>query len=146
MKKLSALLCAICALLLSFGLAACGECGGTYYPPNEKMKTNLEKDGYAVTLYQDLSDSEGNHHGGTLLYASKSRENESEEYLYFYRFENSASCEYYYNSLEKTCKSYNALVTIENDEKHGNIVYCGTNNAIDAAGIKVVKVDVNVKV
>ncbi len=44
--------------------------------------------------------------------------------------------------MEKNCENYNSLVKIENDEKFGNIVYCGTENAIDAAGIKVVKVKV----
>lgn len=132
--------------IITLVLSACSENqNGTYYPPNEEMKTNLENNGYVVTLYHDLSDKNNNHHDGTLLFASKSRENEQEEYLYFYRFKNANSCEYYYDSLEQNCKNYNSLVKIENDEKFGNIVYCGTTSAINAAGIKVVnvKVDVN---
>ncbi len=130
-------------IILTLALSACGDDkGGTYYPTNDEMQSNLEKNGYAVTLYNDLSDNNGNHHDGTLLFASKSRENEQYEYLYFYRFENANSCEYFYNSMEEKCENYNTLVKIENDEKFGNIVYCGTENAVNAAGIKVVKVKV----
>lgn len=143
MKKtfISILICLMA--ILTFTITACrDDNGGTYYPTNDEMKSNLEKSGYVVTLYQDLSDNNGNHHDGTLLFASKSRENEQDEYLYFYRFENANSCEYYYTSMEQSCKNYNSLVKIENDEKFGNIVYCGTENAISASGIKVVKVKV----
>lgn len=146
MKKFLVYIVMCMILVVTFILSACGDDGGTYYPPNDEMKANLEKSGYVVELYQDLSYNDGKHHDGTLLFASKSREGEEEEYLYFYRFDNPDSCEYYYNSMEKTCKNYNSLVKIENDEKFGNIVYCGTSGAIEAAGIKVVKVDVEVKV
>ncbi|MDE7162828.1 MAG: hypothetical protein K2O44_01965 [Clostridia bacterium] len=131
--------------ILIFAISACGgDKNGTYYPTNEEMKTNLENNGYVVTLYQDLSDNDGKHHEGTLLFASKNREGKKEEYLYFYRFDNVTSCEYFYNSLENNCENYNSLVKIENDEKFGNIVYCGTENAVNSAGIKVVNVVVNV--
>lgn len=146
MKKVFAGIVTSLLLILTFVLSACGDGDGTYYPPNEEMKTNLENSGYVVTLYQDLTDNDGNRHGGTLLFASKAREGEAEEYLYFYRFDNAASCEYYFDALENNCKNYNSLVIIENDEKFGNIVYCGTENAINTAGIKVVKTDVTVKV
>lgn len=42
---------------------------------------------------------------------------------------------YYYSLLEETHPDYN-------DEKFGNIVYCGTANAVNDSGIKVVKVKV----
>lgn len=130
--------------IISFAVSACGydNKDGTYYPANEEMKANLENVGYSVVIYQDLSDNDGNHHDGTLLFASKSREGEQEEYLYFYRLENANSCEYYYSSMEQNCKDYNSLVKIVNDEKFGNLVYCGTENAVNAAGIKVVKVKI----
>jgi predicted small lipoprotein YifL len=127
--------------ILTFSLSACGNKGKTYYPTNEEMKTNLENNGYVVTLEQDLSDKDGNSHNGTLISANKDSEG---AYLYFYRFNNTASCEYYYNYLEQTCKEYNSLVKIENDENFGNLVYCGTAQAIKDAGITVV--DVKVKV
>jgi predicted small lipoprotein YifL len=127
--------------ILTFTLFACSDKGETYYPTNEEMKTNLEKNGYVVTLEQDISDSDGNRHYGTLLSANK---DSADEYLYFYRFDNATSCEYYYNYLEQNCKKYNSLVKIENDEKFGNLVYCGTAQAIKDAGVTVV--DVYVKV
>lgn len=145
MKKTLITILAYLMAILTITLTACGDDkNGTYYPTNEEMKTNLESSGYVVTLYQDLTDNNNNHHDGTLLFASKSRENEQEEYLYFYRFKNANSCEYYYNSLGQNCENYNSLVKIENDEKFGNIVYCGTENAISASGIKVVEVKVKV--
>ena len=143
MKKVFLSILTSILIVLTFALSACDDDkNGTYYPKNEEMKTNLESNGYVVTLYQDLSDSDGNRHYGTLLFASKERENEPKEYLWFYRFDSATSCEYYYNSLEQNCENYNSLVQIENDEKFGNIVYCGTENAINDAGIKVVKVKV----
>ena len=145
MKKMFVSLLASILLILTFALSACGDDkNGTYYPTNEEMKTNLENNGYVVTLYQDLSDNDGNRHYGTLIFASKEREGEEREYLYFYRFDNATSCEYYYNALEQSCENYNSLVIIENDDKFSNIVYCGTENAINAAGIKVVEVKVKV--
>jgi predicted small lipoprotein YifL len=127
--------------ILIFTLSACGDKGETYYPTNEELKTNLEKNGYVVTLEQDFTDNDGNRHYGTLI----STNNDSKgEYLYFYRFENATSCEYYYSLLGQTCKDYNSLVKLENDEKFGNLVYCGTTQAIKDAGITVV--DVKVKV
>lgn len=144
MKKVFTSLLLGALFVLTFALSACGDKGGTYYPSDSEMKTNLEKAGYVVTLYQDLTDNNGNKHAGTHLFASKSRENENEEYLYFYRFDNASSCDYYYKAMEKDCENYNSLVKIENDEKFGNIVYCGTKKAIDDAGIKIV--DVKVKV
>lgn len=144
MKKVVASLLLGLLFALTFALSACEDKNGTYYPDNSEMKTNLEKNGYVVTISQDLSDDEGNHHAGTLLFARKSRENEQEEYLYFYRFDDADSCDYYYTAMESECKNYNSLVKIANDEKFGNIVYCGTRQAIDDAGIVVV--DVKVKV
>lgn len=145
MRRTFAIVCSICIMLILFSLTACSEDNsGTHYPTNNEMKSNLEKNGYVVTIYNDLSDNNGNHHGGTMLFASKSRENEKDEYLYFYRFENANSCDFYYNSLEQNCENYNSLVKIENDEKFGNIVYCGTENAISAAGIKIVNVEVKI--
>jgi predicted small lipoprotein YifL len=127
--------------ILTFALSACSDKGGTYYPSNEEMKTNLEKNGYVVTLEQDLTDSDGKRHNGTLISANKDSES---NYLYFYRFDNATSCEYFYNYLEQNCENYNSLVKIENDENYGNLVYCGTSQAIKDAGITVV--DVKVKV
>lgn len=130
-------------LTLTVALSACGNAkNGTYYPTNEEMKDNLENNGYVVTLYQNLTDNDGNRHNGTLVVASKDSDVEQKEYLYFYRFDSANSCEYFYNSLEQTCENYNSLVKIENDKKFGNIVYCGTENAVNSAGIKVVNVKV----
>ena len=137
-KKILISLCAGILLILAAALCACGDKNdGTYYPPFEEMKTNLESKGYTVVLDGDLSDDDANKRGGTMLSALK-----TDEYLFFYRLDNAADCDYFYNVLEEECADYNSLVKIANDEKYGNIVYCGTADAVDAAGIKVVNVKV----
>ncbi len=134
MKKIFVSLFASILFVITLTLCACGDKSGTYYPTNEEMKTNLENCGYTVTVITDLGDKNGTH-----LSALKDN-----EYIEFYWLDNTADCDYFYNLLEETHTNYNSLVQIENDEKFGNIVYCGTEQAIKDAGIKVV--DVKVKV
>ena len=137
MKKVLVSLLAGLSLILIFVLSACGnDKSGTYYPTNEEIKTNLENAGY-TTCFTDSQTGWGG-------YAIK--DDDENEYIYFCRPKTVEDCEYYYDLYEKNCKNYNTLVKIENDEKFGNIVYCGTENAINDAGIRVVKVDVDVKV
>ena len=147
MKKVFISLLAYILFAVAFVTSACGDDrSGTYYPPNEEMKTNLESAGYTVVIYQDLSDNDGKQYDGTLLFASRSREGEREEYLYFYRLTSAEACNYYYSAMEANCKNYNSLVSIENDDKFGYLVYCGTENAVNAAGIRVVQVKVGADV
>ena len=122
-------------VILTLMLTACGDDkNGTHYPTNEEMKTNLENDGYTVVVTNDLDGKNG-------TYLSAKKDN---EYIDFYWLDNVEDCEYFYNLLEENHTNYNSLVKIENDDKFGNIVYCGTENAISASGIKVV--DIKVKV
>ena len=133
MKKTFITILACIMVMLTLTLTACGDDkNGTYYPQNEEMKTNLENGGYTVTVTNDLGDKNGTH-----LSATKDN-----EYIEFYWLDNIEDCEYFYNLLEENHTNYNSLVKIENDEKFGNIVYCGTENAISISGIKVVKVKV----
>lgn len=133
MKKLftAILVCILSVLALSM-LACKDNKNGTYYPNDSEMKTNLEKGGYTVTVTTELGAKSGTH-----LHATKDN-----EYIYFYWLDNGEDCEYFYNLLEENYTDYNSLVKIENDKKFGNLVYCGTANAVNAAGIKVVKVKV----
>ena len=133
MKKVFATILVCLMALLTLTLTACGDGeNGTYYPTNEEMKTNLEKGGYTVTVTTDLGDKNG-------TYLSASKDN---EYIEFYWLDNAEDCKYFYNLLEENHADYNSLVLIENDEKFGNIVYCGTEKAVSVSGIKVVKVKV----
>ncbi|MCM1439151.1 MAG: hypothetical protein NC131_08095 [Roseburia sp.] len=135
MKKIFVSLFASILLVLTFTLCACGDDkGGTYYPTYDEIQTNLENGGYTVTVTFDLEDK-----GEIHLSATKDK-----EYIEFYWLDNAVDCDYFYNLLEAIHTDYNSIVKIENDEKFGNIVYCGTENAVHAAGIKVV--DVKVKV
>lgn len=143
MKKVIASLLLVLVFFFAFALSACGDDkDGTYYPTNEEMKTNLENSGYTVEVYDDI-----NYHeffvmfssiiDGTLIKAVK-----GDEYIYFFRLTEAWRCDTVCDVLEKKCENYNSLVKIENDEKFGNVVYCGTVKAIKASGIKVVKVKV----
>lgn len=143
MKKtfITILVCIMAVVALT--LTACdNDTNGTYYPTNEKMKTNLEKNGYAVEVYNDI----GYHEffiwidsviDGTLIKAVK-----DDDYIYFFRLTDSWRCDMVYEILNEKCENYDSLVKIENDEKFGNIVYCGTEKAINASGINVVKVEI----
>lgn len=133
MKKALSVLIVCLLTVLTLSLAACAENDGTYYPDERQMKANLENSGYTVSVTADLGDK-----SGTKLEAENGR-----EYLYFYWLDNAADCQYYYDLSKEQCKeNYNSLVKIENDKKYGNLVYCGTKSAVDAAGIVVVKVKV----
>lgn len=135
MKRIFVSLFASILLVLTLAVCACGDDkGGTYYPTYDEMQTSLENGGYTVTVTFDLEDKSETH-----LSAAKDN-----EYIEFYWLDDAADCDYFYNLLEAIHTDYNSLVKIGNDEKFGNIVYCGTENAVNAAGIKVV--DVKVKV
>lgn len=142
MKKTFITVLACLIAILTLTLTACDNKSGTYYPTNEELKTNLESNNYTVEVYEDI-----NYHeffvtfdslvDGTLIKAAKDN-----DYIYFFRLTDSWRCDMVYNILNEKCENYDLLVKIENDGKFGNIVYCGTENAISASGIKVVKVKV----
>lgn len=134
MRKLFVVLCVICVMLLSFGLTACGDDkNGTYYPDKSEMSYNLVTNGYQ-TYSTSILVGEGT---GIFLSATKDG-----DYIKFYWLDSPDDCDYYYHLLEEDNPDCNVLVKLENDEKFGNIVYCGTENAINDAGITVVKVKV----
>lgn len=142
MKKTLIIIACLMAII-ALTLTACGDDkNGTYYPTNEEMKTNLENKGYTVEVCDDI-----NYHeffemfssiiDGTLIKAVKDN-----DFIYFFRLTDSWRCDTVYDILNEKCENYDTLVKIENDERFGNIVYCGTENAISASGITVVKVKV----
>lgn len=149
MKKIFTVFLASVLVVLSFALCACGDDkGGTYYPNSKEMSDNLKKRGYTVEVKTEL-DGES----GTFLHATRGG-----DFIYFYWLNNGEDCDYFKDYLTTACSHYlmngillmEDLVQIKNDEKYGNLVYCGLDVAIKDAGIKVVKtdvkVDVNVKV
>lgn len=133
MKKLCIAVLVCILSVLAWSLTACdSKKGETYFPDSNEMETNLKNNGYTVIVTTDL-----NGKSGTRLSATKAN-----DYIYFYWLDNAEDCKYFYNLLEENHSNYNSLVKIENDEKFKNIVYCGTANAVNAAGINVVKVKV----
>ncbi len=142
MKKtfITVLICLMAIFTLT--LTACGDDNsGTYYPTLNEMKSNLDKNGYTVDYAIGERDLEGNGYVVDSLFATK-----GDDYLCFYWVEDFAHCKVYYDKLQQLHPDSPHFVLIENDKKFGNIVYCGTEKAVNDAGIKVVKVDVDVKV
>ena len=132
MKKVLMSLLAVISLIITFALTACSKEEGTYFPNTDGMKANLEKEGYAVTVIFDLGEK-----SGTYLSAVKGK-----EFIEFYWLDNSDDCGYFYALITNQHPDSEVAVKIQNDEKFGNIVYCGTANAVSATGINVVKVKV----
>ena len=140
MKKVLASLVASILLIFVFVISACeDDKNGTYYPTLEEMRINLENNGFLTNIAVGERNSEGSGYVVDSVSASK-----GEDYIIFYWIENSAHCEVYYNKLIELHPDCSNFVLIVNDEKFGNIVYSGTANAISAAGIKVVNIDVKV--
>lgn len=140
MKKVFISLLASILLILSFALCACGDDNnGTYYPTLNEMKSNLDKNGYKIDFAVGERNSEGDGYVVDSLFATK-----GDNYIFFYWIEDAAHCNVYYDKLQELHPDCPNYVSIENDEKFGNIVYCGTEQAIKDAGIKAV--DVKVKV
>lgn len=121
--------------VLTFALSACGnDKDETYYPSFNEMKNNLECSGYNIDTLTGIDND-------IVTTLSAYKEN---DYIVFYWIKNASDCQHYYNRCRELHSDCEVLVSIENDEKFGNIVYCGTENAVNTAGIKVV--DVKVKV
>ena len=142
MKKsfITVLICLMA--ILTFTLTACGDDNnGTYYPTLNEMKSNLDKNGYIIDYAIGERNSDGKGYVVDSLFATK-----GDDYIRFYWIEDSAHCKVYYDKLQESHPDCPHFVLIENDERFGNIVYCGTEKAVNDAGIKVVKVDVDVKV
>mgnify|MGYP006875315983 CR=1 FL=1 len=140
MKKILITILACLMAVLTITLTACGDDkNGTYYPTVNEMSANLEKNGYLTQFAVGERNSEGQGYVVDCLNATK-----GDEYIYFYWIEDAAQCKVYYDKLKELHPDSPHFVLIENDEKFGNIVYCGTENAINAAGIKVVEVKVKV--
>lgn len=134
MKKKFIIISVCLMAILALTLTACGDDkNGTYFPPNNEIETNLENAGYA-TCFAEVEIGWGG-------YAINDDES---EYIYIYRLKTEEACEQYYKICEANCVNYDVIVKIVNDKKFGNIVYCGTEQAIKDAGIKIV--DVKVKV
>ena len=142
MKRIVVSILVCIVAILTFTLMACGnDNNGTYYPTVNEMAANLEKNAYRTQFVIGERNSEGQGYVVDSLDATK-----GDDYIYFYWIEDAAHCKVYYDKLQELHPDCANFVLIENDEKFGNIVYCGTTAAIEAAGIRVVKVDVDVKI
>lgn len=140
MKKILITILACLMVILTLTLTACGDDkNGTYYPTINEMSVNLEKNGYLTQYAVGERNLEGRGYVVDSLNATN-----GDDYICFYWIENATNCQVYYDKLKELYPDSSHFVLIENDEKFGNIVYCGTENAINAAGIKVAEVKVKV--
>ncbi len=131
-KKLLVLILCLSALFLT----ACGKDGqGTYYPDVEEIENNLREEGYTVTINDNINAE----YTGTELFAQK-----DDEFIVFYWLDEAEAVDDCANLIENSGYRYNKFVTLEDDSEFGNIVFCGTNKAVEDAGIVIV--DVTVKV
>lgn len=143
MKKIlnSLLLICLTAVFCSF-FAACKDKvtgSGSYFPDQDEMRANLANAGYEYTTISNIMLIDG--YCITELSAEKNG-----DYIDFYWLYTPEQCDTYYNELSEKYPEYDVLIKIENDEKYGCIVFCGTTSAIDAAGIRIVDVNVDVSV
>ncbi len=128
--------------ILLFGIVAlvltgCGndEENGTYYPSCSEMQTNLEKSDYDVSVENISEDN----YAGTHLYATKNN-----EYIDFYWLDDSKMIDEISGELERKHTNYDKFVSINDDSECGTLVFCGTELAVEDAGVKIVDVKVRV--
>ncbi len=122
-------------LIMSLILVACGKNSQvTYYPDSNEMKDNLESKNYNVSVYT----MEQNDSTITVLTATK-----EDEYIDFYWFDNEKGIDNIITSLESKHNDYAKLVSMKNDNKFGNMVFCSTEKAMEDSGIVIVDVKVN---
>lgn len=99
------------------------------------MKINLEQLDYEVSL-ENISDDNC---FGTHLYATN-----NSKYIDFYWLDDSKSMEEISEELERKHTDYDKFVSVKDDSEFGNLIFCGTELAIDDAGVEIV--DVKVKI
>lgn len=125
-------------MLFAVALSACNKKdSGTYYPDKSEMTQTMQKKGYK-TYSTNWLVGEGE---GIFFSAEK-----GDEYIKVYWLDDADDCDTCYRELEESYPECDVLVQIQNDDEWGNIVYCGTSVAVEDSGIRVVKVNVDVKV
>lgn len=118
-------------------LTACDDNGqGTYYPDSKEMQNNLEKKDYQVSVQTVQRDE----YSGTYLTAEN-----GDEYIEFYWLNDSNGVNSIEKELEEKHSDYVKLVSLENDNEFGSLVFCSTEKAMDDAGIEIVNVKVDAK-
>ncbi len=125
----------ISLLFISLILSACDKGGqGTYYPNSDEMKINLENKNYNVTV--EVIEQNGS--SITVLSATKDN-----EYIEFYWLEDDKCVDEIAAGLESKYDAYNSLVSMKNDNKFGNLVFCSTQKAKEDSGIVIVEVKID---
>ena len=124
-KRILSTLCTASLLLLT----ACGE-KSSVIPDDSAMQTSLKDNKYTVTLSNGNDDF-----NGTLLSAIS-----GSDYLKVYRFSSADECDLMYEAVANSNSNADMTYKYTNDAEFGNLIICGTKNAVKAAGIKIVEV------
>ena len=121
--------------VLFFSLTACGNSESEgYFPEAEEMQSNLENAGYDVTIA----------YNSDYKHLSASKDYQYIEFYWVGKFslwqnpwadENMVIFDIW-DELENEYNNCDIFYTLENSIKYGNIVVCGTNSAVSAAGIQ----------
>lgn len=101
------------------------------------MEENLKNAGYTVTVTEHFHET----YTGTYLCAEK-----GSDYIEFYWLNEVEAIDEITEEIKQRREEYNKLESRGNDAKFGTHVFCGTNIAINAAGIKIVTVKVDIKI
>lgn len=118
--------------MFSMLLSGCGSNGqGMYFPNCAEMEENLKCAGYTVTVTEDFHEI----YTGTYLCAEKGN-----DYIEFYWLDKVEAIDEITEEIKQRREDYNKLESRGNDVKYGTHVFCGTNKAIDASGITILKI------
>lgn len=122
-KRIFAALCAA-SMLMSAG---CGS-KSSVIPDNGTIESNLRENKYTVsTSTQDMD--------GTMISAISGSEN-----LTFLRLNSSEECNRLYDVVVNANPNAEVTYKYADDAEFGNVIICGTKDAVKAAGITIVKV------
>jgi len=130
-KRITILVLSMLSLLL---IACSSNSQGTYFPNSAEMKDNFEKAGYSVKVTENFHET----YTGTYLCAEK-----GPDYIEFYWLNEVEAIDAITEELKLRRDNYNKLESRGNDANYGTHVFCGTNKAIDASGITILKIKVD---
>lgn len=123
MKK--AIIPTVCAAALLF--SGCGE-KTSVIPDTAAVEASLQSANYVVTVSSQDVD-------GKVLSAKK-----GSDFLTYYKLDHAEDCDRLYDVVVSANPDADVSCKYTNDENFGNVIICGTKEAVKTAGIKIVKV------
>ena len=115
----------VCAAALL--MTGCGD-QQSVIPDQTTVQNSLQSENYVVTISKQDVD-------GQALTAKK-----GSDFLAYYKLDTAEECDRLYDVVVNANPDADRTCKYTNDEAFGNVIICGTDGAIKAAGIKIVKV------